>query len=58
MSLDNVKIDIGTPIFDFENYTFSEVISEPKFEEIEKDDYVFPITTCIESNLIVLSEIS
>jgi len=51
-----LKINMNTGIFDFGNYSYSDKITVPTNIQDEKLEYVFPINTCLDNELIVLSE--
>ena len=56
MEQSEIRINIETPLFNFDNYTYSEKIQEQKYENKKIIDYVFPTTTCMTSNLIIIKE--
>ena len=56
MEQSEIKINIETPLFNLDNYTYSEKIQEPKYEDKKVTAYVFPTTTCMTSKLIIIKD--
>lgn len=52
----NIKITVNTPLYDFGNYRYSEIINESELEQKHSSKFSFQETTCIENKLIVLAE--
>jgi len=53
--LENIKINVNMPIFDFKDYSYSEKIIESKQEQKSSVQYIFPTRTCLDNQLIILT---
>ena len=51
-----LKLNLGLSISDFENFTYSEEIRNPTFDEEVESNFVFPVTTCYDRELFLLSD--
>lgn len=53
----NLKLNIRMNILNFEDFTYLEEIHNPIFDEVSSEsNFVFPVTTCSDSELIILNE--